>query len=64
MAPCFYLILIKAVFVLKMFKLLSCFFGHVGKRLSKRAKINFKNYDVTDWAGNNYNTHIVQYLKK
>ena len=26
--------------------------------------VNFKSYDVTDWTTNNYNVHIVQYLKK
>ena len=26
--------------------------------------VNFKIYDVTDWAANNYNTHIAQYFKK
>ena len=26
--------------------------------------VNFKVYDVTDWATNNHNTHIAQYLKK
>ena len=25
------------------------FFGHVGKRLDKKAKLNFKVHDVTDW---------------
>ena len=25
--------------------------------------INFKIYELTDWTGNNYNTHISQYLK-
>ena len=24
----------------------------------------FKIYDITEWTTNNYNTHIVQYLKK
>ena len=34
-------------------------FDPVGKRLDKKAKVNF-----TDWERNNCNTHIVQYLKK
>ena len=57
--------MLKALFVLKVFKFL-CFllFGYVGKRLYNKAKINFKLYDVTDWETNNYNTHISQYLKK
>ena len=28
-----------------------------------RKLINFKVYYVTDWTINNYNTHIVQYIK-
>ena len=39
------------------------FFGYVGKRLDKRAKVNNKNYYVINWKTNNYNTHIAQYLK-
>ena len=34
------------------------------KRLTKKAMVNFKIYDVTDWTSNNYNKHIAQYLKK
>ena len=34
------------------------------KRLDKKAKDNFKIFDVTDWEPNKYNTHISQYLKK
>ena len=26
--------------------------------------VNFKIYDMIDWTTNNYNTNIVQYLKK
>ena len=36
-------------------------FGHVGKRLDKRVKFNFRIYDVT---ANNYNTHIAEHIKK
>ena len=39
------------------------FFGHVGKRLDKKTKVNFKIY-VIYWEANNYNTNISQYLKK
>ena len=52
----FYVIL-KALFVLKIFKFLSLFFGHVGKRLDKKARVNFKIYDVTTWLTNIYDTH-------
>ena len=27
-------------------------------KLIKKAKVNFKIYDITDWEANNYNTHI------
>ena len=40
------------------------FFGNVGKRLDKKAKVNFKICDVTDWEVSNYNAHIDQYIKK
>ena len=54
--------MIKAVF--KIFTLLSRIFGYLEKRLDKKAMVNFKLYDVTDWTTNNYNTHIAQYLEK
>ena len=25
------------------------FFGHVGKRIDKKAEVNFKIYDIPDW---------------
>ena len=40
------------------------FFGHVGKRLDKKLKVNLKIYVVTAWLTNYYNTHIGQYIKK
>ena len=55
---------LKAPFVLKIFRLLSCFFGHVAKRLNKKDKINFKFYEVKVWLTNNRDTHIAQYFKK
>ena len=39
-------------------------FDHVGKRLDKKGKVNFKTYDATALEANNCNTHISQYLKK
>ena len=42
----FYFIL-KALFVLKIFKFLYSLFGHVEKRLDLKDKVNFKIYDVT-----------------
>ena len=46
----------KALFVLKIFTFFSWIFGYSGKQLDKKAKINFKIYDVTDWGTNKYNT--------
>ena len=59
----FYLIL-KTLFVLVIFTFLSYLFGYVLKRLDKKAKVNFNIYYVADWTTNNYNPHIVSYLKK
>ena len=55
---------LKAIFILKIFKSCADFFGHVGRRLDKRAKVNFKIYDITDLVTNNSNTHFTKYLKK
>ena len=63
MKNAFYFML-KALFVFGIFKFLSWSFGHVGKRLDKKTKINFEIYDVTDWETNNYNIYICQNLKK
>ena len=43
--------------------LCSDFLDHEGKRLDKRAKVNFKICDVTSRETNNY-TYIAQYPKK
>ena len=58
----FYFIL-KALFFIRYFNFCPDFADHVGKQLVKKAKINFKIYDVTDWTTNNYNKYT-QYLKK
>ena len=34
------------------------------KRLDKKAVLNLKIYDVTDWTTNNCNTHVTQNPKK
>ena len=52
-------------FILNTFVSVKIFlFGFVGKQLHRKAKVNFKIYDTTDWETNNHNTHIAQYLKK
>ena len=57
MRNAFYFIL-KALFFLKIFKVLSLLFGKVEKQLDKKDNIKFRIYDVTTWLTNNYNTHI------
>ena len=39
--------MLKALFVLEIYKLLSWLFGYAEKRLDKKAKVNFKIYNVT-----------------
>ena len=56
MKNAFYFI-IKALFVLKIFKFLSWLFGHVGKTAWLEDKVNFEILDLTAWLTNNYNTH-------
>ena len=54
---------LKARFVPKIFQFLSQRFGHVGKLVDQKDKVNFKIYGVTTWKINNCNTHIAQYIK-
>ena len=56
--------MLKALFVLEMFKFLVKLFGYVEERFDEKTKVNLKIYDITDWTTNNYDTYIVQYLKK
>ena len=44
---------LKALFVLEIFTFWSRLFGYVENQFDKKAKINFKNYDVTGRAINN-----------
>ena len=53
-----FLFYFKSFFVLEIFKFLFSIFGHVGKRLRRKANVNFKSGDVTNWTTNNYNTYI------
>ena len=55
--------MLKSLFALDIFNLLSGSFGYVENRLDKKAKVNFKIYEATDWTTNNYNAYIAQYLK-
>ena len=54
----------KALFILKIFRFLSWFFGHVAKRLDKRDQVSFRFYDVTAWLTNNRNTHILANISR
>ena len=63
MKNAFYFIL-KALFILKIFKVCHDVFSLVEKQFDKKANGNFKIFDIIDWEPNNYNIHIAQYLKK
>ena len=58
----FYFIL-KTLF-LRYLNFCSDFFGHEKKRLGKKAWVNLKIYDVTNWIINNDDKHIAKCLKK
>ena len=58
MENAFYFML-NALFILEIFT-----FFLSRKMVDKKAIVNFKIYDVTDWTTNNYNTHVTQYFKK
>ena len=55
--------MLKFLFVLEIFFIILTF-SLVKKRSDQKAKVNFRIYELTDWATNNYNTYIAQYLKK
>ena len=48
----------NSVFVVPIFRFCTDFFGHVEKKLDKKASVNFKLYGFTYRETNNYNTHI------
>ena len=51
-------------FILKAFFVKSFCLNHTEKLLYKKAKVNFKIYDFTNWIANNYNKHIARYFQK
>ena len=63
MKNAFYFML-KALFVLEIFKFLSWLFGYVEKQLDKKVKAYSKIYEVTDWTTSNKSRHIAQYFNK
>ena len=43
---------LKALFITEINKFFFSVFSHVRKRLDKKAKMNFKIYDITKWITN------------
>ena len=56
--------MLKALFVLEIFRIFSWVFDCVQKQFNKNAQVNFKIYEVIDWIINNCNKHIAQHLKE
>ena len=54
---------LKALFLLEMFKFLFLHFGQAGERLGRKAKVNFKIFNVTNWISYICNEHIARYLE-
>ena len=54
--------MLKTLFVLEIFLFLLRLLGYDKNRLIRKQGLISKYYDVTDWATNNYNTPIGQYL--
>ena len=59
MKNAFYFVL-KALFVLKIFKFLFWLFGHVEKTAWLKRYVNIEIHDLTAWLIKNYNTHFTQ----
>ena len=55
---------ISSLFTFEIYMFFVLTFGYVGKLVDKKAMVNFKIYEVTDWTRNNCNTNVSQYLKK
>ena len=56
--------ILKALFVLKIFKFSLDFFGQVGKRLDRKIKVNLKIYDIKTCLTNSYNTHVLPNISR
>ena len=54
----------KAFFILEIFLFSSLLFGYIEKRLDKKAKVNFKTYDVTDWTTKIITIHILSNISR
>ena len=57
----YFCFILKALFVLKIFKFCHDVLVMQEKRLDQKNKFNFKIHDVTTWFTNNCNTHIATY---
>ena len=45
--------MLKLLLVREIFTFLSCLFSYAEKRDDKKAEVNFKIYEVTNWTTNN-----------
>ena len=50
--------ILKAIFVLEIFKFVSWLFSYVEKRLDVKAEVYFKIHDAIERTANTYNTYI------
>ena len=48
----------NTLFVFEICIFLSWLSGYVEEQFDKKAKVNFKIYDVTDWTASNHNKNI------
>ena len=53
---------LKVLFITEINKFLFSVFTHVRKRLDKKAKVNFKIYDVTKWTTNSQSMNFSQLM--
>ena len=51
---------LKALFITEINEFLFSVFSHVRKRLDKKAKVNFKTYDLTKWITNSQSMKLGQ----
>ena len=54
---------LKLFSILRYLKFCHDVFSQAGKQYDKKAKGNFKMYDIIDWEANNYNTQFRNYTK-
>ena len=60
-----FLFTLKAFLILKISKFLYWLFGHVGKRLDQKEKVDFKIYDIRIWVTKNCNAiHVFRNMSR